>query len=298
MLTDWIHWISSLRSEELVVVLFGVLFVDGPRYALVQLAVFVWDFAADAYRRLRGIPSRASYDHCPSVCVILAGYNESDTIDATLRSIWGTYPRLEIIVVDDGSGDAMLSAARVFAADHCGVLVLHKRTRGGKSSCINFAMNYTRAEIIVIVDTDSHVAPAGLWEIVQPFADPRVGAVSATVLARNAFTNLITCFQAHEYLHSIFVGRIASARLGVLSVCSGAFGAFRRLAVEQAMGWDVGPGELRKSWYKTVLAVNYRLTFDISDKVVSFDEPLTAKVTFTDYLSGKVFKDQRVIKPR
>lgn len=62
--------------------------------------------------------------------------------------------------------------------------------------------------------------------------------------------------------------------------------------------WDVPPGELKKVWFKTILAVNYRLTFDISDKVESFDEPLTAKVTFTDYLSGKVFKDQRVIKPR
>lgn len=62
--------------------------------------------------------------------------------------------------------------------------------------------------------------------------------------------------------------------------------------------WDVPPDELRKVWFKTILAVNYRLTFDISDKVESFDEPLTAKVTFTDYLSGKVFEDQRVIKPR
>ena len=62
--------------------------------------------------------------------------------------------------------------------------------------------------------------------------------------------------------------------------------------------WDVPPGELKKVWFKTIMAVNYRLTFDISDKVESFDEPLTAKVSFTDYLSGKVFKDQRVIKPR
>lgn len=62
--------------------------------------------------------------------------------------------------------------------------------------------------------------------------------------------------------------------------------------------WNVPPGELKKIWFKTILAVNYRLTFDISDKVENFDEPLTAKVTFTDYLSGKVFKDQRVIKPR
>ena len=62
--------------------------------------------------------------------------------------------------------------------------------------------------------------------------------------------------------------------------------------------WDLEPDELKKSWFKTLVAVNYRLAFDISDTVKSFDEQLTARITFTDYLSGKVFKAQRVIQPR
>ena len=61
--------------------------------------------------------------------------------------------------------------------------------------------------------------------------------------------------------------------------------------------WHVKPGELKKLWFSTLITINYRLTFDIADKVKSFDEPLTVKVTFTDYLSGKVFKEQKVIKP-
>ncbi len=59
----------------------------------------------------------------------------------------------------------------------------------------------------------------------------------------------------------------------------------------------VKPDELKKLWFDSMLKVNYRLTFDITDKVKSFDEPLTVKVTFTDYLSGKVFKKQKVINP-
>lgn len=62
--------------------------------------------------------------------------------------------------------------------------------------------------------------------------------------------------------------------------------------------WHVGPDELKKLWFDTVIIVNYRLAFDVADIVESFDEPLTVKVTFTDYLSGKVFKEQKVIKPR
>ncbi|MCP4263124.1 MAG: hypothetical protein GY774_37285 [Planctomycetes bacterium] len=59
----------------------------------------------------------------------------------------------------------------------------------------------------------------------------------------------------------------------------------------------VKPDELKNLWFASIVKVNYRLTFDITDKVTSFDEPLTVKVTFTDYLSGKVFKKQKVINP-
>jgi len=62
--------------------------------------------------------------------------------------------------------------------------------------------------------------------------------------------------------------------------------------------WHVEPDELKKLWFATIVTINYRLTFGIADKVKSFDEPLTVKVTFTDYLSGKVFKEQKVIKPQ
>jgi len=59
----------------------------------------------------------------------------------------------------------------------------------------------------------------------------------------------------------------------------------------------VKPDELKKLWFDSMLKVNYRLTFDITDIVKNPDEPLTVKVTFTDYLSGKVFKKQKVINP-
>jgi len=61
--------------------------------------------------------------------------------------------------------------------------------------------------------------------------------------------------------------------------------------------WHVKPDELKKLWFDTFLTANYRLAFDVNDIVKSFDKPLTVKVTFTDYVSGKVFEEQKVIKP-
>jgi len=61
--------------------------------------------------------------------------------------------------------------------------------------------------------------------------------------------------------------------------------------------WQVGPDELKKMWFATIVTSNYRLVFDIADIVKAFDKPLTVKATFTDYVSGKVFTEQHVIKP-
>lgn len=62
--------------------------------------------------------------------------------------------------------------------------------------------------------------------------------------------------------------------------------------------WHFEPNELKKLWFTKLITVSYRLTFDVADKIDEFEEPLTVKMTFTDYLTGKVFKEQRVIKPR
>ena len=203
------------------------------------------------------LESNSSY--VPSVCVVLAGLNESETIGATLASTHESYPNLEIIVVDDGSTDGMVDIAIDFAASRDGVSILRKPERGGKSSALNFALPFTNAEVIIAVDTDSTLAAGAIWDLVRPFRDPCVGATGGAVVARNGRRNLVTLLQAGEYLQTIFLGRMLPSRLGVLNIVSGAFGAFRREAILGAKGWDVGPGEdgdlifrLRKTGWKIV----------------------------------------------
>jgi hypothetical protein len=61
--------------------------------------------------------------------------------------------------------------------------------------------------------------------------------------------------------------------------------------------WHTGPEELKKLWFATIITINYRMTYDVSEIISEYKEALTVKVTFTDYLTGKVFKDQREIRP-
>lgn len=238
MWIEFIHWISWLFPEELWVLIGPVLLVYGPRYALGQWCMCVWD-------TLRGRlePPDLSAAYCPTVCVILTGYNEQDTIVGTLDSLCGGYPKLEIIVVDDGSTDQTFNLVRRFIQDRKGIRLLGKPRRAGKSSSFNYALRYTQAEIIVNVDADSELGPNAIRRVVEPFRNPRVGAVSGCVLVRDPFKSVMSWVQAFEYLLGIFVGRMFSHRMNILSIASGAFSAFRREALVRVGGWDPGPGE-------------------------------------------------------
>ena len=187
MLTDWLHWLTTLRFDELAVILGVLLFVDSTRYVYGTLCMAAVDVVRGLSNWLRGVRPATEYSQCPTVCVLLVGHNEGDTIADALESMWGRYPRLELIVVSDGSTDGMVEIAQQFAAEHAGVLVLSREERGGKSSALNWGLRYTRAEIVVCMDCDSRFSDNALWEIVQPFADPQVGAVSATVEAGMRF---------------------------------------------------------------------------------------------------------------
>jgi len=246
-------WLASLDYVKVLTILWPFLLLDTPRYVLLKVWMLIVDIA-------RGEPADPAFSHCPSVSVILAGHNEASTVANAISSIVGTYPKLEIVVVDDGSTDGMASAVEPYARKGK-VKLLARKQRGGKSSCCNWVLNQSSGEIVIVIDADSSLDRTTIWEIVQPFADPAVGVVGGNIRVRNHRRNLLCALQAYEYLHTIFLGRQVTSRMGTMSVASGALGAFRRSAIERCGGWDVGPGEdgditirVRKLGYKAVFA--------------------------------------------
>lgn len=243
MLVEWLNWVRSMRSDELLLILGVLLLVDAPRYAYSALIMAFWETVKGLWTgRLPGHQTEP-YTYTPPVSVIIAGYNEADTIARTMESVWNRYPCKQLIVVDDGSTDDMTEAAMTFAQDRPGVIVIRRDRRGGKSSALNLGLHYATEEVIVTVDADSKLSDNAIYELLQPLKDPKVAAVSATVLAWNPFTNLCSLLQAYEYRQTIFISRMSRGRMGILGIVSGAFGAFRTSVVKQLGGWDVGPGE-------------------------------------------------------
>ncbi len=255
------NWVISLRTDEILMVLGVLLLVDAPRYAYSAVLMALWDAARSVWtRRLPG-PETGVYGYCPPVSVIIAGYNEADTIAQTMESVWNRYPCAQMIVVDDGSNDGMTAAAKKFAAGRPGILVIRRDRRGGKSSALNIGLHYATSEIIVTVDADSRLSENAIYELLQPLQNPKVAAVSATVLAWNPLDSLAAFLQAYEYRQTIFISRLSRGRTGMLGIVSGAFGAFRTSVLRQLGGWDVGPGEdgdlilrIRKAGYSIGVA--------------------------------------------
>ena len=61
--------------------------------------------------------------------------------------------------------------------------------------------------------------------------------------------------------------------------------------------WEIEPKDLKKKWSGSLLTSYYKLPFDVNSILTGKEKEITLRVEFTDYLTGKILKEQRVIKP-
>lgn len=60
--------------------------------------------------------------------------------------------------------------------------------------------------------------------------------------------------------------------------------------------WNITPQELKQNWSNTFMTHYYRLAYEISELLPADCKELTVKLTFTDYIHGKEFNAQKVIR--
>jgi len=180
-------------------------------------------------------PAGPSYQ--PTVSVIVPAYNEEPVVVRTVQSLLDQhYPGLEVVVVDDGSPDHTSDVVRqAFGGNP--VVRLFRKSNGGKASALNYGVTHATGEIIVGVDADTLFPPGTIAALVQPLADPRVGAVAGNAKVGNRI-NLVTRWQAIEYITSQNLDRRAFALLNTIMVVPGAIGAWRRDRILEAGGFS------------------------------------------------------------
>jgi len=93
----------------------------------------------------------------PLVSILIPAYNAEEWISATIQSAKDqTWPRKEIIVVDDGSGDRTAEVAQRFASKE--VLVVTKQNQGA-AAARNHALQLSQGDYIQWLDADDLLAP-------------------------------------------------------------------------------------------------------------------------------------------
>ncbi|MEV5904324.1 glycosyltransferase, partial [Streptomyces sp. NPDC052127] len=213
------------------------------------------------------------------VSVIVPAYNEKECIANTLKSLAKSTHPIEIIIVDDGSDDntseISREAARALGMTNVRVI---RQENAGKPAALNNGVRSASYDIVVMMDGDTVFEPDAVHQLVQPFADPKVGAVAGNAKVGNRDT-IIGAWQHIEYVMGFNLDRRMYDLLRCMPTIPGAIGAFRREAVlevggmsedtlaedtditiamhrggwqvvyqEHAKAWTEAPGSLKQLW--------------------------------------------------
>jgi len=109
-------------------------------------------------------------------------------------------------------------------------------SNAGKAAALNTGLRYARGEIIIALDADTLFAPQTVGALAHRFYDKQLGAIAGNAKVGNR-VNLITRWQALEYITSQNMDRRAFASLNCITVVPGAVGAWRKDLLIEAGGF-------------------------------------------------------------
>lgn len=196
--------------------------------------------ALGRFRRRRRVAWPDATEMSLPVTVLLAAYNEEPVIERTIRTVLRSrFPITEVLVVNDGSTDGTGDVVATLAALDPRVRLV-TQPNGGKSHALNNGLTMARGEIIVTLDADTIVTEDTVGNLVRHFAndpDGKLGGVAGVVRVGNRGTNLLTRWQALEYLTQIGLDRSAQDAIEGISIIPGACAAWRKSAIISAGGY-------------------------------------------------------------
>jgi peptidoglycan/xylan/chitin deacetylase (PgdA/CDA1 family)/GT2 family glycosyltransferase len=232
-----------------------------------------------ALRHRRVAPPAAAPHLVPRfVSVLIPAFNEARVIEASVRRILASRDaRIEVIVIDDGSTDGTSDVVRAaFAIDpRVRLLTL---ANGGKARALNAALRIARGDVVVALDADTQFEADTIAKLLRWFADPAIGAVAGNAKIGNA-VNIVTRWQAVEYVTAQNLERRALDALGAVTVVPGAVGAWRRTALDAVGGYPVDTLAEDQDLTIAIQRAGWRVACDV-DAVAWTEAPETARALF------------------
>ncbi|MFI8201870.1 polysaccharide deacetylase family protein [Streptomyces sp. NPDC085937] len=224
-------WIFLVQASEKIT---GVLVVGLAVIGTLVIARFVLMLLLSGAhaRRVRRKGFRWGPTVTEPVTVLVPAYNEAKCIENTVNSLMASDHPIEVLVIDDGSTDG---TARIVEAMGLPNVRVIRQLNAGKPAALNRGLANARYDIVVMMDGDTVFEPSTVRELVQPFGDPRVGAVAGNAKVGNK-DSLIGAWQHIEYVMGFNLDRRMYDILRCMPTIPGAVGAFRKSALEPIGG--------------------------------------------------------------
>ncbi|UVO50709.1 glycosyltransferase [Sphingomonas sp. SUN019] len=197
----------------------------------------------------------------PTISVIVPAYNEAAVITASVRRVLTSdYPAIQVIVADDGSTDATSAIVAAAFGEDARVTLLTLEN-GGKAAALNRALLRARGEVVIALDADTQFEPQTIRRLARWFADPLIGAVAGDARVGNRI-NLVTRWQAVEYITAQNLERRALAGFDAMTVVPGAVGAWRRAALDAVGGYPEDTLAEDQDLTIAIQRAGWRVTYD------------------------------------
>lgn len=250
----------------------------------------------------------------PSVSVILAVYNEEQTLARRVQEITNLIDasgiEAEVIIVSDGCTDNTNYIARSFV--NSTVRLIELPTNSGKAAALTIGCQAARNEILMFADARQVWDSEALVQLLRPFADPQVGAVSGdlTIETSPGVMGGVGMYWRYEkwlrrkesQLHSIVgvTGAISAVRrklfrpipVGTLLddvywPLQVALQGYRVVHESRARAFDRFPDRVRSEFRRKVrtLTGNFQLLALVPSALVPWRNPV-----WFQFLSHKVFR--------
>jgi cellulose synthase/poly-beta-1,6-N-acetylglucosamine synthase-like glycosyltransferase len=197
------------------------------------------------YKKNKTTGPAAHFDDLPRVTVQLPIFNEQYVVDRLLDAVCKLdYPRekLDVQLLDDSTDETVLVARALverYAALGHPVTYLHRDNRSGfKAGALAEGLKTAKGEFVAIFDADFVPPPDFLLKCIHHFTDPKVGMVQTRWTHINRNYSFLTEVEAMLLDGHFVMEHSGRARSGVFFNFNGTAGMWRRVAIDEAGGWE------------------------------------------------------------
>ena len=186
------------------------------------------------------------------ITILIAAYNEEETIYNTVRSIAAQQYNEKIIVniIDNNSKDntkkEIERSITDFSSNKLQINYLYEKQQG-KFAALNSGLQKTSTKFVITLDADTFLYKDSLTILVDAMVtesnNKSVGAIAGTVLVRNSRVNILTKMQEWEYFLSISSIKRMQGLFQSTLVAQGAFSIYNTNELKRIGGWKDSIGE-------------------------------------------------------